>query len=81
MEIRRNAGYEIIDIVTLKENREIVLGKREDGQFVTWYATRRNFMYDWDYYHGHYIQDELNARIDFYERVVDELINIREYER
>lgn len=66
MKQRTNAGYTIIASIQLP-NYEYVLGEKQteskEPQYVTWCCINGT-----DYYHGHYIQDATNARLDLYER-------------
>ena len=63
--MRENAGYEIICALTVGD-REIVLGKNGNRQWVTWECKDGS-----DYYWGHYWIDELEAKADFGNRIAE----------
>lgn len=69
-EIRKNAGYEIINKISLPDE-EIVLGKKEkegrEPQYVTWAYVGGC------YYHGHYMNNYETALKDMYERARSEI--------
>ena len=70
MEIRTNAGYDIIKSISLPEE-EFVLGiKTVNGAntYVTWCCVNKT-----NYYYGHYIDDYKTAKIDLYTRVIEEM--------
>ena len=69
MEPRTNAGYEIINSMTVG-NTEIVLGENKEkfSQYVTWQCTNGDY-----YFYGHYHSTLLNAQKDFCNRVLDEI--------
>lgn len=67
MEIRENAGYIIINSVTV-EHKEIVLGGSSGGFYVTW-----EFTEDGGYNYGHYFDDKLMAMRDFLARSTKEV--------
>ena len=70
MSKRTNAGYEIIETISLP-NEEYVLGERtttfNEQAYVTWVYV------DGTYYYGHYLNDYDVALKDLYERVKNEL--------
>ena len=70
MSKRTNAGYEIIETISLP-NEEYVLGERtttfNEQVYVTWVYV------DGTYYYGHYLNDYDVALKDLYERVKNEL--------
>ena len=70
MNKRTNAGYEIIETISLP-NEEYVLGERtttfNEQAYVTWVYV------DGTYYYGHYLNDYDAALKDLYERVKNEL--------
>ena len=70
MSKRTNAGYEIIETISLP-NEEYVLGERtttfNEQAYVTWVYV------DGTYYYGHYLNDYNVALKDLYERVKNEL--------
>ena len=70
MSKRTNAGYEIIETISLP-NEEYVLGERtttfNEQAYVTWVYV------DGTYYYGHYLNDYDVALKDLYERVKKEL--------
>ena len=70
MSKRTNAGYEIIETISLP-NEEYVLGERtttfSEQAYVTWVYV------DGTYYYGHYLNDYDVALKDLYERVKNEL--------
>ena len=70
MSKRTNAGYEIIETISLP-NEEYVLGVRtttfNEQAYVTWVYV------DGTYYYGHYLNDYDVALKDLYERVKKEL--------
>ena len=70
MSKRTNAGYEIIETISLP-NEEYVLGKRtttfNEQAYVTWVDV------DGTYYYGHYLNDYDVALKDLYERAKNEL--------
>ena len=70
MSKRTNAGYEIIETISLP-NEEYVLGERttafNEQAYVTWVYV------DGTYYYGHYLNEYDVALKDLYERVKNEL--------
>ena len=70
MSKRTNAGYEIIETISLP-NEEYVLGVKtttfNEQAYVTWVYV------DGTYYYGHYLNDYDVALKDLYERVKNEL--------
>ena len=70
MNKRTNAGYEIIETISLP-NEDYVLGERtttfNEQTYVTWVYV------DGTYYYGHYLNDYNVALKDLYERVKNEL--------
>ncbi len=70
MSKRTNAGYEIIETISLP-NEEYVLGERtttfNEQTYVTW------VYFDGTYYYGHYLNDYDVALKDLYERAKNEL--------
>ena len=70
MSKRTNAGYEIIETISLP-NEEYVLGERtttfNEQAYVTWVYV------DGTYYYGHYLNDYDIALKDLYERAKKEL--------
>ena len=70
MSKRTNAGYEIIETISLP-NEEYVLGERtttfNEQAYVTWVYV------DGMYYYGHYLNDYDVALKDLYDRVKNEL--------
>ena len=70
MSKRTNAGYEIIETISLPDE-EYVLGERtttfNEQAYVTWVYV------DGTYYYGHYLNDYDVALKDLYERVKNEL--------
>ena len=70
MNKRANAGYEIIETISLP-NEEYVLGVKtttfNEQAYVTWVYV------DGTYYYGHYLNDYDVALKDLYERVKKEL--------
>ena len=70
MSKRTNAGYEIIETISLP-NEDYVLGERtttfNEQAYVTWVYV------DGTYYYGHYLNDYDVALKDLYERVKKEL--------
>ena len=70
MSKRTNAGYEIIETISLP-NEEYVLGERtttfNEQAYVTWVYV------DGTYYYGHYLNDYDVAVKDLYERAKNEL--------
>ena len=70
MSKRTNAGYEIIETISLPDE-EYVLGERtttfNEQAYVTWIYV------DGTYYYGHYLNDYDVALKDLYERVKNEL--------
>ena len=70
MSKRTNAGYEIIETISLP-NEEYVLGERtttfNEQAYVTWVYV------DGTYYYGHYLNDYDVALKDLYERAKNEL--------
>ena len=70
MSKRTNAGYEIIETISLP-NEEYVLGDRtttfNEQAYVTWVYV------DGMYYYGHYLNDYDVALKDLYDRVKNEL--------
>ena len=70
MSKRTNAGYEIIETISLP-NEEYVLGERtttfNKQAYVTWVYVEGT------YYYGHYLNDYDVALKDLYERVKNEL--------
>ena len=70
MSKRTNAGYEIIETISLP-NDEYVLGVKtttfNEQAYVTWVYV------DGTYYYGHYLNDYDIALKDLYERVKNEL--------
>ena len=69
MDKRMNAGYEIINSITVGKS-EIVLGYNENAssKYVTWQCTNGD-----NYFWGHYIDDKLKAQRDFLERGLKEI--------
>ena len=70
MSKRTNAGYEIIETISLP-NEEYVLGERtttfNEQAYVSWVYV------DGTYYYGHYLNDYDVAVKDLYERAKNEL--------
>lgn len=66
---RKNAGYKIIDSVTVGRT-EFVLGQHPTApsQFVTWECTAGGTDYIW----GHYFSNPLDAKTDLAQRVLQE---------
>ena len=64
---RKNVNYVIINSIQVGE-LEYVLGKHETAEkYVTWQY------FNGAYYYGHYIDDYKTAKIDLYNRVIDEM--------
>lgn len=70
--MRKNAGYEIIkaEEYSKEEHLEIVLGKNERGQYVTWECRYTN-----NYFWPHYSGEENNALIDYHQRLAENYAN------
>ncbi|MBO4898613.1 MAG: hypothetical protein J5590_09985 [Clostridia bacterium] len=64
MDFRKNAGYIIVNAITIGES-EIVLGVHESlpNSFVTWECNNKK-----DYYWGHYHTSLIAAQKDFCKR-------------
>lgn len=78
MDIRMNAGYVIVDSISI-DDVEFVLGvnTKVGGKFVTWRCSGGK-----DYYWGHYFDDLLAAKGDLLARAGEELeIALLNYER
>ncbi len=73
MEIRKNAGYTIINSITAG-NAELVLGQKDSSpyQFVTWQCKNGT-----DYFWGHYLTDKLAAEKDLYHRAIDRIEDLQ----
>ena len=67
MEIRKNAGYTIINSISVG-NAELVLGQKDSSPstFVTWQCKNVT-----DFFWGHYFADRLDAEKDLYKRAID----------
>lgn len=61
--MRNNAGFEIIMATQFPNEIEVVLGMSAT-QWVTWLCSKGD-----SYYWGHYFINEIDAKIDFFERV------------
>ncbi len=71
---KENAGYKIIEVITMPEEDYVLGVKESDGElkYVTWMCV------DDTYYHGHYINDYHQARYDLYERAERSLFHLVE---
>ena len=74
---RENVGYVITNSIKIA-SLEIVMGEADskDGKkYVTWQCRNGN-----DYNHGHYYDNELNAKADFCKRVLTETAFLKSME-
>lgn len=70
--MRENYNYIIIYAYRLNEEEEIVLGKKQIGEwthFVTWMCNNQGRNYFW----GHYFDNEIDALEDLVERIKKEI--------
>jgi hypothetical protein len=70
--MRENYNYIIIYAYRLNEEEEIVLGKKQIGEwthFVTWMCNNQGR----NYFCGHYFDNEIDALEDLVERIKKEI--------
>lgn len=70
--MRKNCDYIITYAYRLNEKEEIVLGKKQIGEwteFVTWMCNNQGQNYFW----GHYFVNEIDALEDLVERIKKEI--------
>lgn len=68
--MKKNANYWIVKETEITDNISIVLGiHSEKEMYVTWLYNKTKD----SYYFGHYISNWRNARIDYHERIIDEI--------
>lgn len=64
--MRTNIGYTITHSCVITSNKEVVLGCKDDGSYVTWLCFNGN-----DYCFGHYFDNYKEALSDFGVRIVN----------